>query len=121
MSAQPDFFGDPNVIPITRTPPKRIDPNGAYTPAFDELWRIHPQGGKRPAFKAYLKAVPSKISQAEAMTFLEHYREGLRDGFGGAHLSTWLNQEYWEQEREKHPQHGRNLTSVAPGSAARFF
>lgn len=86
------------------TVPPRPDPNGPYTDDFEKLWRIHSRGGKRTAFKAYLKAA-RKITHAELETFLRGYVGQLNNGFRGAHLSTWLNGEQWHETLEGHPQH----------------
>jgi hypothetical protein len=90
----------------TREPPTRAsgerkaNGEGSYSPEFERLWSLHRRGGKPAAFKAYLKAVPDKISHEDAEEHLLAYLDSRRDGFRGAHLSTWLNQEYWEQDLE---------------------
>lgn len=69
-----------------------------YTEDFEEVWGLHRRGGKRAAFKAYLKAVPDKVSHVDLALSLMQYVDSLRDGFQGANLSTFINQEYWEQD-----------------------
>ena len=94
---QTSFFGVSGDIK-----PKRISPEGPYTQEFETFWKIHPEGGKRPAFRAFLKAIPSKIKQVDAEGFLRAYRERkVDDRFSGCNLSTWLNGEYWEQEKKQ--------------------
>jgi hypothetical protein len=93
---------------------------GPYTDGFERLWRLHPRGGKRGAFRAYLKVVPQGVTQAEAERCLALYVGRLRRDFRGAHLSTWLNQEYWQQEE---PEDAARPTGrrVRSNSAARFY
>lgn len=80
--------------PRQETPP---DPEGDYTEEFEAVWSIHARGGKRPAFRAFLKAVPSKVGLHRLIEALTAYsrRVDARVGFDGAHLSTWINQEMW--------------------------
>lgn len=74
--------------------------NGAlYTPGFNRIWAIHPEGGKKPGAEAYHKAI-KKLPQDEMEELLERYRaRKVNARFSGVHLSTWLNGEYWEAER----------------------
>ncbi len=106
---QETFWG----VPIPEPKPAH---EGEYTPDFETFWKIHPVGGKRPAFKGFLKAIPEKVSRAEAETFLWAYRDRkVDDQFDGCNLSTWLNQEYWEQERERGPHHDRPSNPMSAG------
>ena len=82
---QKSFFGE-----------TRRDPTGPYSDDFELVWNLHPRGGKRTAFKAFLNAVPKKIALDELVKKLNEYVWDLKDGFRGAHLSTWLNGEHWE-------------------------
>lgn len=75
---------------------EKRDPNGDYSAEFERVWSWHPRGGKRTAFKAFLKACPKKITIDELEKKLGMYVQSLADGFRGAHLSTWLNGEHWE-------------------------
>lgn len=105
-SSEEKLRGEEQTLLLTEPPSpngKRPDPDGDYTAAFEELWRVPLDAGKRPggkraAFKAYLKAVPKKVSHAHVLGCLRSYVHGLERDFNGANLSTWLNQAYWEQE-----------------------
>lgn len=91
-----------------------------YTPGFERLWAIHRQGGKKPAARAYHKAI-KVIKQGELEELVEHYRDRvLRDGFDGCHLSTWLNGEYWEAEREHMAAGNHNGRKGNPMSVGRL-
>lgn len=92
-----------------------------YTPEFEELWAVHRRGGKLAAFKAYQKAVPHKVEHAVAMSRLKAYvKRTVSDRFQGANLSTWLNQEYWEQEAPPLDSASAAGRPVREGSAARW-
>ena len=110
---QISMFGEPDRVAMK---PRDKD----YTPEFERLWSLHRRGGKRPAFRAFLRVIPRKITQAEVETFLESYLDRTDDQYT-AHLSTWLNGEYWEQERELHPQNGKGPEPVGDGSAAEYY
>ncbi len=78
-------------------PIPKPDHEGEYTAEFEVFWKIHPEGGKRAAFKAFLIAIPAKVTIAAATATLIDYRSRkVRPGFDGCNLSTWLNQGYFD-------------------------
>lgn len=114
-----DLFG--STVPQTNGTPPRPDPNGSYSEPYENLWAASPgpKGGKRDGFKAYLKAVPVKITHADLAYLWLVYRESRGEGFDGLHLSTFINGEHWESARELHPQHSPDRR--VGSSAARWY
>ena len=86
-TCEPDLFGG-------GLPAGRID----YTPAFEEVWAIHPRGGKKPAFAAYRKALKDKrVAHGVLVAKLRAYVATFRNGFRGAALHRWVRDEQWHE------------------------
>ena len=74
--------------------PERPD----YTAAFEEVWAVHPRGGKRPAFDAYRKALKAKrITHGMLVERLGAYVATFHNGFRGAALHRWIRDEQWHE------------------------
>ncbi len=105
--------GDPNAEPnailsssLSSSRPPRSSPKELkkkkrreYPAMFEQLWKIHPKGGKEAAYKALKKLSPDE-SEVERWVFkLEAFRESQkwREGIS-PNLSTWINQGYFDGE-----------------------
>lgn len=119
-STQPSTEPSPQSVPANGSTAQPT-PGGEYTPKFCALWGAHPHGGKRSAWKAYIKAVPVKVRFAVISSSLESYHASLRDGFRGANLSTWINGEQWEEILPDQPNGRTDGAAVSEGSAARYY
>lgn len=86
-----------------KRPDKDKDKEEEYTPAFLILWDAYPRKvNKKGAFKAYEKA----IKAAEHEVILSGAKDYAAKTAGQeeryiAHLSTWLNQERWNDQPPK--------------------
>jgi hypothetical protein len=76
---------------------KTPDPNGPYTANFEMVWGLHRKGGKRSAFKAWLKAVPKPGFDLDDVVLKLNNYVHETDHEYQAHLSSWLNGEHWEE------------------------
>ncbi|HEA68311.1 MAG TPA: hypothetical protein ENI07_16050 [Desulfobacterales bacterium] len=77
--------------PVAPTSKKQI-----YPESFERLWKIHPKGNKKPAYRKFRAINPGDDLLTEMMTNVVAFQksEQWRNGYA-QDLSRWLNEEGW--------------------------
>jgi len=83
---------EPSLPPIAPTRKKQL-----YPGSFESLWKIHPKGNKKPAYKKFRAINPDNETLAAMTVSLFAFLESGQWKNGYAQdLSRWLNEEGWE-------------------------
>lgn len=65
---------------------------------FEELWAKHRRGGKKATKKRFKKALDRVDIDTLRTAYLNYRSWADAKNFEGAHFSTWLNQDRWEED-----------------------
>jgi hypothetical protein len=103
---QTELASEANDEAGTRPGPSLPDPTNHVDDQFDEFWRRYPRGKagkpggdgpKKPALQRWQKLTDDQ--RKACLDAVDNYRTHVtaKDGPIAAHVTTWLNQERWEQ------------------------